>query len=168
LPVLIAIDVGEHREALQCLEQSLAASAPGDSITRKLHALIARAHQLLGEHDAALAACDSGLAAIPDDAELLFRKGVLHRLRGERAEAGACWRRVLTLRRPERFASVDEGIYGHITHRNLAALAEEQGEQAEAARHWSRVLTERPGDEQATRALARHGRAEITAGGPSP
>ncbi len=159
----VALDMGETRAALGYLQRSLAGSAPADSITRKLHALIARAHQLLGEPEAALAACAAGLADDPDDAELLFRKGMLHRLQGEPAEAGECWRRVLTLRRPERFASVDAGIYGHVTRRNLATLAEEQGDRAEAILHWSAVLAERLGDAEATRALGRLARGPTTA-----
>jgi tetratricopeptide (TPR) repeat protein len=151
----VALDTGDPAAALVYLRRSLARSAPADSITRKLHALIARAHQLLDDPEAALEACTAGLAVDPDDAELLFRKGVLHRLRGEPAEAGTCWRRVLTVRRPQRFASVDAGIYGHVTRRNLAKLAEEQGDMAEAKRHWSGVLAERPGDAEAMRALSR-------------
>ena len=61
----------------------------------------------------------------------------------------------MTLRRPERFSSVDEGIYGHLTRRNLAALAEERGDRAEAALHWSAVLSECPEDVVATAALGR-------------
>ena len=154
----VALDVGDSRAALGYLQRSLASSAPADWITRKLHALIARAHRLLGEPERALAACAVGLADDPDDAELLFRKGVLHRLQGEPAEAGACWRRVLTLRRPERFASVDAGIYGHVTRRNLARLAEEQGDRAEAAQYWSGILAKRSDDAEAARALSRPGR----------
>jgi Flp pilus assembly protein TadD len=48
----------------------------------------------------------------PHDAELWFRKAVVHRHRGELAEAEASWRRILTLKRRERFCSVDQGIYG--------------------------------------------------------
>ena len=44
----------------------------------------------------------------------------------------ACWRRILSLQRPEQFSSVDQGIYGHLTRRNLAALAAERGDHAEA------------------------------------
>lgn len=154
----VALEAGEVREALGYLQRSLARSARSDSITRKLYALIARAHQLLGESNEALEACAAGLEAEPDDAELLFRKGILHRLRNEPEVAGACWRRVLTLQRPERFASVDQGIYGHVTRRNLAALAEECGDRAEAALHWSAVLAEQPADVDAMRAMERLGR----------
>jgi tetratricopeptide (TPR) repeat protein len=159
----VALELGAVRPALEYLNGSLRGSAPGDSITRKLHALIARGHQRLGEPEAALAACAAGLAADPDDAELLFRKGVIHRLQGEAAEAGDCWRRILTLRRPERFASVDTGIYGYVTRRNLAKLAEEQGDRAEAVRQWSAILAELPGDAESLAALNRLGRPPAVA-----
>jgi uncharacterized protein HemY len=45
----IAIERRDWREALIHLHHSLAGSAPADSITRKLYALIARSHQMLGE-----------------------------------------------------------------------------------------------------------------------
>ena len=64
-----------------------------------------------------------GLSLDPEDAELWFRKAVVHRHGGEPAEAEQCWRRILTLSRPQKFASMDQGIYGHLTRRNLAALA---------------------------------------------
>jgi glycosyltransferase involved in cell wall biosynthesis len=73
--------------ALSHLQRSLAGSAPSDSITRKLFALIARAHQMMGETAAALRTCAEGLSLDPDAAELLFRKAVVHRQRGESAEA---------------------------------------------------------------------------------
>jgi glycosyltransferase involved in cell wall biosynthesis len=151
----IAIERQDWRAALAYLRMSLSGSAPSDSITRKLYALIARAHQMLGESEAALSACAAGLAADPDDAELLFRTAVLHRHTGDARRAEACWRKVLTLRRPERFSSVDVGIYGHLSRRNLAAIVEERGDHAEAARLWSAVLEECPGDVEALRARDR-------------
>ena len=44
------------------------------------------------------------------------------------AEAEACWRRILTLKRPNQFCRVDQGIYGHLTLRSLAVPAEERGD----------------------------------------
>lgn len=142
----IALERGDPAGALRLLRESLERSAPTDSIARKLHALIAKSCQLLGRDDDALAACLAGLAVDPDDAELLFRKAVLHRRQGEPELAEDCWRRVLATRPPERFASVDAGIYGHLTRRNLARLAEERGDSARAASLWDEVLAERPGD----------------------
>ena len=151
----IALEANDARAALGYLERSLAGSAPTDSITRKLYTLIARCHQTLGEPKAALAACGAGLGIDADDAELWFRQAVLHRRGGDTPQAEACWRKVLTLGRPERFSSVDDGIYGHLTRRNLAALAEERGDRAEAALQWAAVRDECPGDSEAVAALAR-------------
>ncbi len=104
---------------------------------------------MMDDPEAAIAACDEGLALDPQDAELLFGKAIVHRRRGEPAEAEARWRRILTLRRPERFASVDMGIYGHLTRRNLAALAAARGDREEELRLWRAVLAECPGDREA-------------------
>ncbi|WZP01243.1 glycosyltransferase (plasmid) [Isosphaeraceae bacterium EP7] len=151
----IAVEREDWDESIGLLRKSLAGSAPSDSITRKLYALIARAHQRNGEPELALAACAEGLDAVPDDAELLFRRAVLHKFAGSPAEAEADWARILRLRRPEEFASVDPGIYGHLTRRNLALLAEERGDRAAAATRWREVLGEVPGDGEARAALAR-------------
>jgi tetratricopeptide (TPR) repeat protein len=146
---MIAVERKEWRDALGHLNRSLAGSVPSDSITRKLYALIARAHEMLGDTQAALRTCAEGLSLDPEDAELWFRKGIAHRHRGELDEAEGAWRRILTLRRPEKFASMDQGIYGHVTLRNLAALARERGDLHETQRLWGAVLAECPGDRDA-------------------
>ncbi len=151
----IAIERRDWGEALKHLRRSLSRSAPSDSITRKLFALIARSHQMLGDTGTALRVCAEGLSLDPDDAELWHRKAVVHRGRGESAEAEPCWRRILTLSRPERFSSLDQGIYGHLTRRNLAALAAERGDPDEAVRLWRSVLAECPGDAEALARLER-------------
>jgi glycosyltransferase involved in cell wall biosynthesis len=151
----IAIELHDWSEALRYLRRSLSRSAPTDSITRKLFALIARAHQMLGDTTAALRTCAEGLSFDAQDAELLFRKGIVHRHRGESAEAEQTWRQILGLSRPEQFASLDMGIYGHQTRRNLAVLAAERGDFEEAARLWRAVLAECPGDRDALDMLER-------------
>jgi len=150
----IAVERQHWHEALEYLKRSLAGSAPTDSITRKLFALIARVYQMQGDSHTALRTCAEGLALDPDDAELWFRKAVVHRHRGESGEAERCWRWILTLSRPERFSSVDQGIYGHLTRRNLAALAAERGDHAEARKLWTEVVAECPGDREATAKLS--------------
>ena len=118
-------------------------------------ALIARAHQMLGDTHAALRACAKGLEVNPEDAELWFRKAVVHRHRGESSEAEKCGRLILTLKRPDQFCSIDQGIYGHLTRRNLAVLAAERCDHSETLSLWEAVLAECPGDREA---LARLGR----------
>ena len=150
----LAVERQDWEAALRDLGRSLASSSPTDSIVRKLHALIARCHQGRSDAPAALAACAAGLAQDPEDAELLFREAVVRRQAGDAAGAESCWRRVLALRRPERFCSVDAGIYGHLTRRNLASLAAERGDVEEARRQWRGVLAECPGDPEAAARLA--------------
>jgi tetratricopeptide (TPR) repeat protein len=111
-----------------------------------------------GDFPAALQACAEGLRLDPDDAELLFRQAVLYRSSGHPAEAEACWRRVLRIRCPDQVCSVDQGIYGHLTMRNLAVLAAERRDHAEAASLWQRVPSECP---DAPEALANLGRFRV-------
>ncbi len=150
----IAVESKDWKGALGHLERSLERSAPSDSITRKLYALIARVHQMTGDSEAALRSCADGLSLDSEDAELWFRKAVVHRHRGESSDAENCWRRILTLKRPNQFCSVDQGIYGHLTRRNLAALAAERGDSGEAEKLWREVLAECPGDREALAKLA--------------
>jgi glycosyltransferase involved in cell wall biosynthesis len=145
----IAVERQNWEEAIGFLNKSVASPAPSDSIVRKLYALIARAHQMMGNSQAAIQTCLNGLALDPEDAELWFRKGVVHRHRGEPAEAEKARRRILGLKRPNQFCSVDQGVYGHLTRRNLAALAAERGDHAETVRFWRDVLAECPGDREA-------------------
>ncbi|MBY0310735.1 MAG: glycosyltransferase [Phycisphaerales bacterium] len=151
----IAIERQDWPAALDFLRRSLKASSPTDSITRKLYALIARAHQGLNDVDAALAVCAEGLACDEDDVELIFRKAMLHRQRGGLAEAEQCWRAILRLQRPNKFSSVDMGIYGHLTRRNLAILAELRGDVSEALAQWREVLRECAADTEATAHIGR-------------
>ncbi len=72
----VAVERQDWRTALGYLQRSLRGSGPKDSIVRKLFALIARCHQMLGDLPAALGACAEGLQLDPDDAELHFRKAV--------------------------------------------------------------------------------------------
>jgi hypothetical protein len=73
----------------------------------------------------------------------------VHRHRGEPSEAEQCWRRILNCKRPDQFCSVDQGIYGHLTRRNPAAVAAERGDHAETERLWREVLAQCPGDREA-------------------
>jgi hypothetical protein len=97
----IAVERREWSGALGFLERSLAGSAPTDSIVRKLSALIARTQQMSGDSQRALWTCARGPELEPEDAELWFRKAVVHRHRGESWAAEQSWRRILNLRRPD-------------------------------------------------------------------
>jgi tetratricopeptide (TPR) repeat protein len=161
----IAVERQAWHEAIGYLSRSLARSATTDSIVRKLYALTARVHQMLGETREALRTCGEGLKLNPEDAELWFRKAVVHRYRGESSDADQSWRRILSLKRPDQFCSMDQGIYGHLTRRNLAVLAAERGDFAEAEKLWREVLAECPSDRDAQTKLERLGQARPLSNG---
>ena len=60
------------------------------------------------------------------------------------AEAEACFRRLLTSRDVEHFASIDTGLRGHKARNNLARICFEQGRLAEAEAEWQAVVQEEP------------------------
>ena len=95
--------------------RSVSRAQPGrlgtaDSIVRKLFALIARTHQMMGDSQGRCEPVPEGLKLDPEDAELWFRKAVVHRHRGESSEAERCWRLILNLRRPTSFAVSTRGF----------------------------------------------------------
>ena len=58
------------------------------------------------------------------DAELWFRKAVVTGIEANRARPSNAGGGSYTADRPDqRFCSINQGIYGHLTRRNLAALA---------------------------------------------
>ncbi|HEY2154351.1 MAG TPA: glycosyltransferase, partial [Isosphaeraceae bacterium] len=101
-----AIYRNEPKAALGYLRASLTASSSHDALIRKVYALIAQAHQMLGDPNSALAACIAGRSLAPDDAGLLFSEGMLRRDRGDLEGAEACWRQVLTHSRRDTFSIV--------------------------------------------------------------
>ena len=128
----------------------------------------AEASECLSDLCSSVSICGSSLSA-PKAKVYNFRKAVVHRMAGQPAEAKGTWRRILTLKRPEQFCSVDQGIYGHLTLRNLAALAQERGDPGEARRLWKSILRRQPRapvDIEAYRRSSRGGAARCSRGGP--
>jgi tetratricopeptide (TPR) repeat protein len=140
----IHAELGRTAEALPLLRRSLELSHAGDSIVRKLHALVAQCHRQLGQPREALAACRAGRGQYPEDTELLFLEGVLLREQGDRAGAEAAWQRLLATREAAHFASVDAGLRGPKARQNLAALFREEGRLAEAEAQWRAAVAEQP------------------------
>ena len=138
-------------------------SAPSDSITRKLFALIARAHQMLGEPARGAGGLRRGAGARPRGRRAVVPQGggppAAGRVGGGASGAGE---RILTLHAARAVRQRGQGIYGHLTRRNLAALAAERGDRDEEARLWRAVLAECPGDREALAKLRQPGPAEST------
>ena len=149
---MINFERQQWQEALEYFGRSysnVSAFPSSEPLCRKLFGMLAWTYQLLGNLQESLRICNKGLSVDSEDAELLFRKAVAYRYLGSTMEAEACWRRILGLRRPEKFCSIDQGIYGHLTRRNLALIAIERGDHLEAQVQWQAVLEECPEDPDA-------------------
>jgi hypothetical protein len=93
LPAIEAFKAGRFEEAIQGLRALPVAGADDVIILR----YIALAHQQLGDHQAAIAALDEGLAIAPDNAALHYFRAVSLLELGESAEAALALRRVQQL-----------------------------------------------------------------------
>jgi glycosyltransferase involved in cell wall biosynthesis/predicted Zn-dependent protease len=148
-------ELGQHRQAIPVLRRSLERSDPGDSIVRKLYALLAGSHRALGERDVALSACRAGLRLIPDDSELLFLQG---QTQLESGDAAGAVRSLLALVEGQpalHFGSRDPSLRGQRGRQLLAEALASAGDAAGAEEQYRRVLGENPTAVGAWRGLGR-------------
>jgi GT2 family glycosyltransferase/Flp pilus assembly protein TadD len=136
-------ELGRSAEALPLFRRSLQRSEPSDSIVRKLYALIVQCQRQMGQTAEALATCKAGRQLYPEDVELLFQEGLVHRERGDLVRAEACLLQLLETKEAAHFASVDTGLRGYKAHHNLAVLYHEQGRLAEAEAQWRAAVAEK-------------------------
>jgi tetratricopeptide (TPR) repeat protein len=136
--------LGRPTDALGCLFASLQRAQPGDSYLPKLHAVLVGCHRRLGRLGDALAACQIGLAACPNDGELLLLQALLLREQGRLAEAERDLRHLLDASPAASLGSVPDGLRSYLARHNLAVVYQEQGRLAEAEEQWRAVVSERP------------------------
>src|SRR5207245_130963 len=150
----VYLDLERPADALPPLQRSLERSATGDSIVRKLYALIAVCRRRLHQTKEALAVCLEGRWHYPDDVELLFQEAMARRDLGDLAGAEAAYQRCLQDRPGKHFASVDTGVSGQNARHNPAIMYREQGRLAEAEAQWRAAVVEQPGFGPSWSALA--------------
>lgn len=139
------LETGRTAEAIPYLERSLSRCDPRDSIARKLHVLLAKAHIRAGDQRQALECCRRGRETYPDDPELCYHAGLLHFGLGDYRNAAHCLETLLASRPAPYFAiGVEGGVLGYLTRHNLAVVYRDQGRVAEAEAQWRLVVAERP------------------------
>jgi tetratricopeptide (TPR) repeat protein len=137
-------ELGRQDEALPLLEECLARSHPGDSIVRKLYALMANCHLHRGRIDEALRVVLAGQGVCHDDEELLFLEGIIRTDKGDLQGAKIALVRLLGVGQRQHFASVADGLRGYRARHQLAVVCCRLGETAEAEQFWQAALSERP------------------------
>jgi tetratricopeptide (TPR) repeat protein len=136
--------LGGPLEALPYLEKSLKLSTPGDSIVRKIYALLVQCHTQLGNLPRALELCRDGRCHFSDDAELLFEEGSLNLEQGNLSVAERCFLKLLTVQKGAYFASIDPDLTGYKSRHLLGVVHHKQHRLDSAKKEWLRVLNARP------------------------
>ena len=149
-------DAGDHQQACESLERGIRVSQPTESHVRKAYALLVGSYGQLGRHEDAWRTCQEGRHHYPEDAELLFREGMLHHHYGRLQEAVQSYRCALEDRDQPHFSSMDGNIVGFKGRHNLALVYEDMGEFSRAEGLWRRIITEAPGFRPAWRALGQN------------
>ncbi len=137
-------EVKKPAEALPLLRRSLELSQPGDSIVRKLFALIVQCERQLKQPAEAIKACLAGRQFFPDDAELLFQEALARNEDGDHPGAEKCLLRLIEGQDQALFASVDVGLRSYKARHNLAVVYQSQGRLAEAEAQWLEALAAEP------------------------
>jgi len=153
------LELNRAPEAIVFLRASLDRSQPGDSIVKKLFALLAQAHHRLGQGREALAACRAGRARYPEDSELQYLEGIFHRERREWTQAERSLKKLagshssLATNGNGQFGSADVGLNGYLARHQLALVYYQQGRWVEAEAEWKAALDDRPGYVDALKGL---------------
>ncbi len=137
-------DTDQHEEAITALRRSIKVSEPTESHVRKAYALLIGSYAQLERYDEAWRACQQARDHYPDDAELLFRHGVLHHHFKRLDEAERAYLQLLEGREERHFSSVDHGIKGFKARHNLALVYEDMDDLPRAEEQWRQVVAEAP------------------------
>jgi tetratricopeptide (TPR) repeat protein len=137
-------DMGNHDRAVDALCRSILVAAPNESHIRKAYALLVSSLTELHRHEAAREACRKGRSVFPDDAELLFRDGILYQQTGEFDKAEKAYAAVLNTTDERYFASMDHAIKGFKARHNLATVLTSMGRFEDAEFEWRKVTEEVP------------------------
>lgn len=146
-------DMNEPTPAVEFLKRSLLAASPDESHVRKAYSLLISCLVQLEQDDEALRIVQRALEMFPDDAELLFRKGILCHRASSYEQAIAAFEEALENRAERHFASRDQGITGYKARHNLALIYREINRPDLAEYEWRTALNEVPNYEVAWRGL---------------
>lgn len=111
-----------YAQAERWLRKSIRACDGEESHLRKAYDLLALSLIARGRNREAEQVLRTGLAKMPDDAEMNFHLGQLLAGKEEFAEARACYDKVLSADMSSVFSSVDMGIFGYKSLHNRAEI----------------------------------------------
>lgn len=137
-------DMDELAQAAEFLRRCLDISPPEESHVRKAYALLVGCMTQLNQDDDARSTVKQGLSLFPNDAELLFRLGILEHRTKNYTAAVAVYEGALEDAGERRFSSRDRGIAGYKARHNLATIFLELGSHDLAELQWRFALEDTP------------------------
>lgn len=137
-------DMGEHSRAVSWLERSVAVSNGAESHLRKTYALLVHSQAEIGQTQQAFETCQKGLQLFPQDAELLFRYGMLLHQYGRLEESTSAYRKVICNGDERHFSSRCQAITGYKARHNLALVQKDMGKYWHSELLWREILDDRP------------------------
>lgn len=135
---------GDHDEAIEVLRRCLEVSNKDESHVRKTFVLLAVSIRDSRSPSEAMSIVEDGLRCYPDDAELLFQRGMLAMTLGDPALAANSYEQVLRVGRGSHFASADTGIYGFKCLHNLAGALLAVGDYRRARDYYRQAHNQNP------------------------
>ena len=144
---------GEHAEAVEWMEKSIAQSGEHDSHLRKAWALMGVSLRELGRIEEAEFAFRKGIANVGEDPELNFQLAMTLTGQGRLAEARGIYEAMPT-QIDDHFSSVDIGILTFKRLHNLAGVKHAMGDYPGARADWLEAFRLNPGFVHSLVALA--------------
>ncbi len=138
------LDLGEREKSIPLFQRCLETSPKGATFLAKAYVLMAQLHRGLGKLDEGIAFCREGKRHFPNDAELWFEQGLLHKAKKDAAAAQECFERILNLPVRPNYVGTDAGLRGHLTRHHLALTLIEQKRPADAEEQWRKAVKEAP------------------------
>jgi tetratricopeptide (TPR) repeat protein len=146
-------DMDQSQQAVEYLKRCLIASTPEESHVRKAYALLVGCLVAMDKDEEAWPILGRGRELFPEDAELLFRQGILEQRAKNYEQAIESYLGALNNRGERHFSSRDSGITGYKARHNMASIYREMGRPELAELQWRLSLVERPSYQDGWRGL---------------
>ncbi|MCS6850302.1 MAG: glycosyltransferase [Gemmataceae bacterium] len=137
---LTLLEMGQPTEAIVALRRSIERADPRFSILGKMYTSLINACVAAGRGDEALAWCEAGRRAVPEEGAIWYGEGMLRAERGQVEAAVPLLHRAVELLLADPHHGYDPLLRHYRALHQLAALHFHQGRLMDAERAWRRLL----------------------------
>jgi glycosyl transferase family 2/tetratricopeptide repeat protein len=134
----------EFEETAAALKRCLELEPGGGPVRQKAYALLTASYGATGNTTRAIGAVEEGLMSFPEDAELLFRAGMIYHQARNLPAAERSYLKIIQRPMVAAMDSVDLSLFGAKPHHNLALVYQDQSRYEEARAEWQAALAIEP------------------------